>query len=146
MTGSQSSPTWTVEASFPSVCGQGRELIESILAEMERLGWNSKDVFAVNMALEESFTNAIEHGNHCDPRKKFHITCRLSEETVYVQVRDEGRGFLRDRIPNPLHEANLETPSGRGILLIHGFMNKVWYNETGNTIYMEKHRTQERVA
>lgn len=137
---------WTSEASFPSICGQGRDLMESVFAEMERRQWSSTEIFAVNMALEESFANAIEHGNHCDPRKKFHVVCRVSDEVVHIQVRDEGNGFRRDRLPNPLDEENLETPSGRGILLIHGFMNKVWYNESGNEIFMEKHRVREAVA
>ena len=118
---------WEVSRAFPSSFGQGRDLIDQILAEMTRQGWNDRDVFAVNMALKESFTNAIEHGNHCNPDKQFHVVCKISPKKVYLSVADEGKGFQRELVPNPLDDKNLDTPSGRGILLINGFMSKVWY-------------------
>ena len=133
---------WKAERSFPSVCGQGRDLIESILRVMAERGWSDRDVFAVNMALEESFTNAIEHGNHCNAQKKFHVRCHLDNRKIEISVRDEGHGFRSDRIPNPLNKENLEKPSGRGVLLIQGFMSKVWYNDSGNEINMEKYRAE----
>lgn len=132
------SSVWSVDKTFPSVFGEGRDLIDSILAVMTEMGWNDRDVFAVNMALEESFTNAIEHGNHCNPEKRFHVVCRVSKELVFISVGDEGKGFQRDLVPNPLEEDNIDSPSGRGVLLISGFMSRVWYNEAGNEIFMEK--------
>ena len=142
MSGSESVQEWKAEESFPSVCGQGRELIESILGRMTKWGWSDRDIFAVNMALEESFTNAIEHGNHCNAQKKFHVRCRMDDRKISVSVRDEGRGFRRDAVPDPLSAENLENPSGRGVLLIHGFMSKVWFNDSGNEINMEKYRAE----
>ena len=129
---------WSADQSFPSVFGQGRDLIDQILAAMTARGWNDRDVFAVNMALEESFTNAIEHGNHCHSEKKFHVACRVSSDLVFISVADEGKGFQRELVPNPLEETNLDSPSGRGVLLINGFMTRVWYNDAGNEIFMEK--------
>lgn len=139
---SNSLPCWSTNQSFPSICGQGRDLIEKVLSVMDKMGWSQHDMFAVNMALEESFTNAIEHGNHCNKRKKFHVSCQVTPQSVLISVRDEGKGYTRERLPDPLDEENIETPSGRGILLIHGFMSRVWYNDAGNEIHMEKLRTQ----
>ncbi len=134
---------WLVEQSFPSTQGEGRPLIDQIVAELEERGWSSRDVFAVHLALEEAFTNAIEHGNHCDPRKSFHVSCQIDADKVSVSVRDEGEGFKEEQVPNPCDDCNLDIPSGRGVLLIHGFMTKVWYNDVGNQIFMEKVRSVE---
>lgn len=132
---------WVVEKDYPSVFGQAHNLIDEVLAKMTEQGWSDRDVFAVNMALEESVTNAIEHGNHGNPEKRFYLVCRVSPKLVYISVRDEGKGFQRDLVPDPTKDENLETPSGRGMMLINGFMTRVWYNEAGNEIYMEKEPT-----
>ncbi|MBQ3333073.1 MAG: ATP-binding protein [Thermoguttaceae bacterium] len=134
---------WSVEASYPSVLGQGRPLIDQIVAEMEKRAWSGRDVFAVNLALEEAFTNAIEHGNNCDPRKEFHVKCEVSPKRVSIVIRDEGEGFKRESVPNPLEEENMEIPSGRGVLLIFGFMTSVTYNDKGNEITMIKEPSPE---
>ncbi|MBR5414662.1 MAG: ATP-binding protein [Thermoguttaceae bacterium] len=134
---------WKIDQTFPSVFGKASRLIDDVLAQMTALGWNGRDIFAVNMALEESITNAIEHGNHCNPEKHFRVTCTVSEKLVFIRVRDEGKGFRRDLVPNPTDDENLETPSGRGTLLIQGFMTRVSYNDAGNEITMEKEPTPD---
>ncbi|MBR2694473.1 MAG: ATP-binding protein [Thermoguttaceae bacterium] len=134
-------PVWKIDRTFPSVFGKASSLIDEVLAQMTALGWSNRDIFAVNMALEESVSNAIEHGNHGNPKKHFRVICTVSEKLVSIQVRDEGKGFRRDLVPNPLDDENLETPSGRGTLLIRGFMTRVSYNNAGNEITMEKEPT-----
>jgi len=135
------SSEWYCEATFPSIYGVASEFIESALNVMTDREWSQADIFAVNMALEESVTNAIEHGNKEDSSKSFFICCRITDDLVYISVRDEGDGFLESSIPDPREAENMDCPSGRGILLIHGFMTRVWYNHAGNQIYMEKVRT-----
>lgn len=129
---------WQVDKTFPSVFGQAHCLIDEVLGQMTALGWSGRDVFAVNMALEESISNAIEHGNHGNPKKHFQVVCTVTDKLVSILVRDEGKGFRRDLVPNPTDDENLEIPSGRGTLLIQGFMTRVRYNEKGNEIFMEK--------
>ncbi len=131
-------PVWKIDRTFPSIFGQAHQLIDEVLGRMTALGWCDRDIFAVNMALEESVTNAIEHGNHGNPKKHFQVVCTVSATLVSILVRDEGKGFKRDLVPDPTDEKNLETPSGRGTLLIQGFMTRVRYNDAGNEIFMEK--------
>ncbi len=138
---SSNPPVWKIDQTFPSVFGKASSLIDEVLAQMTALGWSDRDIFAVNMALEESVSNAIEHGNHGNPKKHFRVICTVSEKLVSIQVRDEGKGFRRDLIPNPTNSENIETPCGRGTLLIQGFMTRVSYNDAGNEITMEKEPT-----
>ena len=44
-----------------------------ILAKLEDKGYSEEDVFAIHLALEEAFVNAVNHGNKKDPTKEVKI-------------------------------------------------------------------------
>lgn len=134
---------WTREEIFPSVFGQGTDFVEDIIKAMRERNWSDRDHFAVNLSVVEAITNAIDHGNNCDPLKNVMVACKVSDDSVWVSVQDEGEGFSRDSIPDPTTPDFIELPGGRGIMLIHAFMTKVTFNETGNLIIMEKLRSPE---
>jgi len=60
---------------------------------------------------------------------------------VVVMVRDEGRGFCPENVPDPTAEENLERPNGRGIMLMHSYTTRVCYNRTGNEVWMLKEKS-----
>ena len=121
------------------------------------------DLVRVSVALREALSNAIIHGNlevgselrETDEKAYFqsiserksqepyknrlvHVVAEESRaEAVYV-VRDEGLGFDVSNAPDPTDPANLENVSGRGLFLIHTFMDQVRFNATGNEITMVK--------
>jgi CheY-like chemotaxis protein len=121
----------------------------------------------VTVALREALVNAMEHGNLEVPsnlkeeddrayqqmreerrrqspyrERRVHITARETPaEAVYV-IRDEGPGFNPDSLPDPTDPANLEKASGRGLLLIRTFMDRVGHNPKGNEITLVKRRDQ----
>ncbi len=119
----------------------------------------------LGVALHEALSNAIFHGNLevsstmrekeevayyrlAEERRKskpwgdrrVYVTARLSRVEAVFVVRDEGPGFDPSGLPDPTDPANLERVSGRGLLLIHTFMDRVEHNETGNQITMTKRR------
>ncbi len=57
-------------------------------------------------------------------------------------VRDEGQGFDPALLPDPTDPVNLERVSGRGLLLIQTFMDRVEHNARGNEITMVKFRAK----
>lgn len=116
----------------------GHTLIEEVLARMESLAWPIKECFAVHMALEEALANAIEHGNLRDPRKNVYFFCSLAKDRIHVEVEDEGNGFIPEDVPDPTDEEHISIPSGRGILLIKGFMSSVAFSENGKRVIMDK--------
>ncbi|MFO0788129.1 MAG: ATP-binding protein [Pirellulales bacterium] len=133
--------TWTSDRKLPSRKGAHLDLLEEILQELERLGWNGRDFFGIQMALEESLTNAIRHGNCCDESKQVHVECKLSPEQFWLRVTDEGRGFKPHKVPDCTADENLECPGGRGLALMKAYMTSVDYNDRGNCVTMEKTRT-----
>lgn len=133
--------TWTSDQELPSRKGAHLALMDEILQQLERLGWNGRDYFGIQMALEESLTNAIRHGNCCDEAKRVHVECKLSHEQFWLRITDEGNGFKPHKVPDCTADENLECPGGRGLALMKAYMTSVDYNERGNCVTMEKTRT-----
>ena len=107
-----------------------------ILSALEAGGFSQDDVFAVHLALEEAFLNAVKHGNRMDPTKKVQIDYTVDQEKVEISMTDEGPGFDPGRVPDPRVGKNLYRPEGRGLLLIRSYMHTVEYNERGNSLRM----------
>ena len=133
--------TWTRECTFPSDMGTAHSLIEEVVGKVRADQWNDKDVFAIELALEETLMNAVKHGNDSDPSKVVRFDCKLSPKKVYVRVEDEGEGFDPHAVADPREPENQMVVSGRGVLLIQHFATKVEWNDRGNIIEFEKERS-----
>ena len=133
--------TWTKEFAFPSDIGIAHNLIEEVMGMVRANEWNDKDLFAIELVLEEVLTNAVKHGNNSDPSKNVRFDCKLSRDKFYVRVEDEGEGFNPDAIADPRVPANQMSMSGRGILLVRHFATRVQWHGRGNVIEFEKVRS-----
>ena len=111
-----------------------------LLSAMEDRGFGQDDVFAVHLAVEEAFLNAVKHGNKMDPLKKVTIDWLVDGEKVDIRLRDEGEGFKPESIPDPRFGENLYRPEGRGLLLIHAYMHLAEHNERGNGLHMVRYK------
>ncbi len=119
----------------------------------------------VSIALEEALLNAMYHGNlevgselrqeddvhyhalaerrRAQPPyrdRRVHLRGTLSRSEAVFVIRDEGPGFDPTRLPDPRDPANLEKTSGRGLLLIQTFMDRVSFSPSGNELTMTKWR------
>jgi serine/threonine-protein kinase RsbW len=128
----------TLHASLPSNLTDYHDFIQSVLTQLAELGWGKCDLFAVNMALEESISNSIRHGNKEDLTKRVDVDCRFSERRFWVRICDEGEGFKPSDVPDCCAPDRLEVPGGRGLLLMQAYMTRVEYNDRGNCLTMEK--------
>ena len=131
---------WQCERVIPSEAGAGAPILQEVLAELEKIDWIQHDVFSVHLAMEEALVNAIRHGNKLDVNKHVHVACRVSSELIRIEITDEGEGFDPSSVPDPTDPANIEAPSGRGLMLMRSFMSRVEYNDVGNRVVMEKER------
>ncbi len=127
-----------VKRSLPSALNAYQDFVEYVLKELESLGWQRCDLFGVHMALEESISNAIRHGNKQDLAKRVEVECRFSADRFWVSVCDEGEGFVPESVPDCCAPDRLEVPGGRGLTLIRAFMFSVEYNDRVNCVTMEK--------
>jgi serine/threonine-protein kinase RsbW len=82
------------------------------------------------VSVTEAVNNGIVHGNKSNPEKTVRLTCSCFEDKIIFTVYDEGAGFEKERLPDPLAEENLLKESGRGILIIEHLMDEVQYDRT----------------
>jgi len=105
------------------------ELVQAVLDEsLERLEFDEDSRYWIGIAVREAVANAIKHGNRQDPEKQVGIGLRVVEDTVVIQVQDEGAGFDPTQVGNPLDPKNLLKPDGRGIFYMNRFMDAIEYN------------------
>lgn len=136
------------EASFKTcvICSDLKETVTpkcDIIQELKQFQYGESSVFAIKIALEESLCNAIKHGNRCDPSKKVTIRYAINEECAAFIVRDEGKGFTPDEIPDPTDPELINQPTGRGILLLNAYMDKVEYRDQGREVFFMKKRSDD---
>ncbi len=131
---------WRRDHVIPSDTAAGRRVLSEVLDELEARHWSQRDVFAVHLAMEEALVNAITHGNRLDPQKQVRVRCRLSPRLIRLEISDEGPGFNPATLPDPTDPDRLESPSGRGVLLMKAFMSRVEWGESGNHVVLEKRR------
>jgi serine/threonine-protein kinase RsbW len=115
---------------------------QQILQEIASGGFSEEEVFAIHLALEEVLVNALKHGNKNDSNKKINIEYNITNDKFEITVTDQGDGFEPAHVPDPRNDENLCKTSGRGMLLIQSYMDKVEYNEKGNSVMLVKNRTK----
>jgi serine/threonine-protein kinase RsbW len=134
---------WSLQEYISSSLDIGHQLIERYIKTLEQFGWEGRDLFHVQLAVEEAIVNAITHGNHESPDKMVEVELHISRQLTSMRILDQGCGFCPETLPDPTDDDNLESPHGRGVMLIKQMMDQVQYNPRGNQVTMIKHRTQE---
>ncbi|RMH25501.1 MAG: ATP-binding protein [Planctomycetota bacterium] len=112
-------------------------VIDTILEQAARHGFENGSAFAIRLALEEAITNAFVHGNQKAPpdaEDTVIVEYRVDDAAVDVAVEDHGPGFNPDALPDPTSEENLAKPSGRGVMLMRAYMSEVFFNQPGNRV------------
>lgn len=115
-------------------------LREGILSSLKEHNFGEGDIFAVHLALEEAFINAVRHGNKMDPAKGVRIDYLVEADKITVSVTDEGNGFDLGAVPDPRYGENLYKPEGRGLFLMHSYMDEIEFDERGNSVCMVKYK------
>jgi len=101
-------------------------------------------------AVREMGTNAIEWGHHKQVERIVTVTYVIEADKVIITIRDTGPGFDPRKLP---HAARADDPishtevreklglreGGFGIMMTHGMVDELAYNETGNEVRLVKH-------
>jgi serine/threonine-protein kinase RsbW len=131
----------TTELALPSRI-EAIEDAAAVAAEfVSRSGIGPDVAFGVDMAVREAVTNAVLHGNRQDESKVVEIQFKHSADGLEITVRDEGRGFNPENVPDPTDPQNLLKTNGRGILFMRTFMDEVEWSrhpDGGTVVRMVK--------
>jgi serine/threonine-protein kinase RsbW len=116
------------------------EVDEFIESKLIAAGVSSSLTADLAISITEIVNNAIIHGNKNDSHKRVSVELKFVNEDVEVIIRDEGKGFNPDTVPNPIDEANLLNQVGRGIFIVRSLMDFVDYkfDENGTEVILRK--------
>jgi serine/threonine-protein kinase RsbW len=129
----------TIEASMPSEIKAISPLVDQLMQLLEQSHCIVGHEWAVETALREALNNAVVHGNGMDPRKFVEVRCRCERgKGVWLAVKDQGKGFDPNAVPDPLALDRLEALHGRGIYLMRLAMDEVSFEAGGTVLRMRK--------
>ncbi len=118
------------------------EKVENILNQLQQqLNFNNDFYAKLMLVVTEAVTNGIVHGNKLSPCKHVELKVFLdsAKNDLIFECEDEGAGFDPDAVPDPLAEANLLKPSGRGVYLMREFADDVSYTNNGTRLVLRFH-------
>mgnify|MGYP002631502229 CR=1 FL=1 len=122
------------------------------------------DHIRLGVALEEAVMNAFYHGNlevssklrdgesggfhtlakercfqepYCN--RRIDLLTKVTSEKVDFVVRDEGPGFDVAALVDPTAPENIERAHGRGVMLMHMFLDEVKFNAAGNEVTLTRY-------
>lgn len=111
----------------------------------QEIGLNSKDTYAVKLAVDEACSNIIEHGYQEQEGSKIRCSYHILKDKIKITIQDWGKPFTPSEIPDPdfnVALCDLE-PRGAGLYLMRNLMDEVkWDFESGdgNILTMVKHK------
>lgn len=111
----------------------------------EQAGFSGKEVYSVQLAVDEACSNVIEHAYADVPDGLIEITCNVDAGQITVIIHDHGKEFdiSQVRQPNLGRDLSEREVGGLGVFLIHKLMDEVHFSsskKTGNTLTMIKRK------
>jgi serine/threonine-protein kinase RsbW len=120
---------------FPSN-QQSIDSVEMLLDELnEQLALSENVYSSIWVSLNEALNNAINHGNKKDPNKKVRLCVELKwDNFICFTVKDEGKGFDYENLPDPTSTELIDKPNGRGVFLMKKLADLALFTNGGNTV------------
>lgn len=125
---------YLADQTFPARLDQLSVIGDMVTAVARQLHMGDRDVFAVQMAVDEAATNIIMHGYAGRPDGVLRVSCWQEGCDLLIQLRDRGRQFDPDEVPEPdLHTALEDRQEGGlGIFLMRRMMDRVDFIREGD--------------
>lgn len=102
------------------------DLVHAVAEQIGRhAGLDDQGCLDLGLAVREALVNAMKHGNGLDSDLPVEVAFRILPEGVEIAIRDRGHGFDPDEVADPTSAENLTRTSGRGLLIIRSFVDRV---------------------
>jgi serine/threonine-protein kinase RsbW len=111
----------------------GYEALNGFVASFaEGEGYSSLFVERLQLAMKEAFVNAVKHGNREQDALRVSCTFTAFAGVLLASVRDCGKGFNPDELPDPVNPLNILRLSGRGIHIIRSIAEIIALEREGD--------------
>jgi serine/threonine-protein kinase RsbW len=123
--------------SLPAIC-------DFASGAAEAAGLNEDAVYEVQLAVDEACANIIEHAYGGEGNGEIECSCRIDPDKLTMVLRDHGRPFDPDSVPEPDTSSDIEERKARGLglYLLRKLMDEVRFEftESGNVLTLVKRK------
>jgi len=130
---------------FPGRFQHLAEIGDFVSKIAKEAGFDSAQVYSVQLAVDEACTNIIEHGYGGEGRGDILCSCDSTDEGIIIVIKDWGGQFAPGEIPDPDYDVPLEDlqSRGAGLFLMRKVMDEVDFKfdqKEGNILIMKKRK------
>jgi len=104
-------------------------------------GFQAEEVYYVQAAVDEAFSNIVEHAIADDVHEDIECTCRVDPSQFIISLSDYGRSFDPEQIPSPPVRAPLDQREKGGLGL---FFMRHWMDEIQFTVVKDENLDRQR--
>ena len=116
-----------------------------IVEQAEHVGFSPSEVYAIQTAVDEACANIIDHAYGEEDVGEIEIKTKSVTNGLRIVIKDEGKPFNPDEIPNPDITSPLEIRKerGLGVFFIRKLMDVAIFDfsqSKGNTLTLVKYK------
>lgn len=124
----------TISIEIPSLIENIR-IVESFIDNAKDKYDLDDDLYGnIMIAVVESVNNAIIHGNGLAKEKSVELSMTLADTSVIFTIKDQGKGFNINTLPDPTSPENLTKTGVRGIFLMKHLADEVSFKNEGQQV------------
>ena len=117
--------------------------IDCVTKAARAAGIGDHTLYQIQLAVDEACANVVQHAYEGTEPGDMEVSCCLDDQAFCIRVRDWGRGFVPEDVPEPDVDAPLEERclGGLGMFLMKQAMDRVDYTfdpELGNELTLTK--------
>lgn len=117
---------------FPGRLTSLPQISDFISETAERADFGNKAIYQVQLAVDEACTNIIEHGYGGEDKGDIDCSIIIGQQDITIVLRDRGKPFKMDKVPQPKLNVPLEELQSRGVgvFLMQQMMDEIKYERT----------------
>lgn len=132
-----------ISATFPANPSALINISSFVREYSENLPFSHKQVYEIDLAVDEAVSNIIDHSYKNLPRGDVRFKVSHTDEAMTIVLADDGKAVEFSKVPKPDLTSPLAERSerGLGVFLIHQMMDEVYYEPNygeGNQLTMIK--------
>jgi serine/threonine-protein kinase RsbW len=120
---------------YPATYESLEEIRGYVAWSARQCGLMPASIYSVQLAVDEAFTNIIEHAYGGECQEEIECTCKINADRLTITLRDCGQPFNPAKVPEPDLNASLEErPSGGlGLYFMRHLMDEVKFTFIPNS-------------
>lgn len=116
-----------------------------VVSQAEGAGFSPNDIYAIEMAVDEACANIIDHAYGGEDLGEIKVSVKLLDNGIQIVLRDKGKPFDPDKVPEPDTSSPLEVRKerGLGVFFMRKLMDDVKFcfsSHSGNTLTLKKYK------